>query len=69
MIDLTDEERKFLGFRLAIHLEDSEKLLKKREKQGFNILAAREQIQRLEQLTYTKIIPESWHEPKPSYWK
>lgn len=69
MVNVTDEERKFLGFHLACQLEDYGKEIKKLEKAGHKVTEAREQWQRLEQLIYTKVIPESWHGPKPSYWK
>jgi hypothetical protein len=66
---MTDADRKFIGFRLALHLEDSEKEIKKEEKKtGKRLDFAREQLERIEKLTYTEFIPESWHGPKPEYW-
>lgn len=63
---LTANERKFLGFHLACRLEDYEKELKKNKSfsgAGLN------QFQELEELVYTKLIPESWSGPNPQHWK
>lgn len=68
-MELTDEEQKFRGFHLACQLEDYEKKIKKSAKAGHDVKLAWEQWQRLEQLIYTKFIPEAWYGPKPSYWK
>jgi hypothetical protein len=68
-MDLTDEERHFLGFHLACQLEDYGKMIKKECKDAKSREAATAQWRRLEQLIYTKFIPESWCGPKPSYWK
>lgn len=69
MIDVTDEEKKFLGFHLACQLEDYEKSIRKSANKGHDMKLAWEQWRRLEQLIYTKFIPESWCGPKPNYWK
>lgn len=65
---MTDADKKFIGFRLALHLEDSEKKIKKEERKGRDMNMARQQLERLEKLTYTEFIPESWCGPKPAYW-
>lgn len=65
---MTEEDKKFIGFRLALHLEDSEKEIRKEEKKGHDMTMARQQLERIEKLTYTEFIPESWCGPKPEYW-
>lgn len=69
-MELTDEERKLIGFALACYLDDAEKRLVKDEKRvglGFS-KEARKQLHQIEEITYTKLIPESWCGPKPAYW-
>ncbi len=69
MIDINDEERQFLGFHLACQLEDYEKSIKKNCKDAESRQRATKQLQRLEKLIYTKIIPEAWCGPHPKYWE
>ena len=68
-MNISDEERKFLGFHLACRLEDYEREIKKVAKGHYDVSAATEQLHRLEELVYTELIPESWCGPKPAYWK
>jgi hypothetical protein len=56
IIDLSDEDRQFLGFHLACRLEDYEKITKKDGNKPEMV----EQAKRLEKIIYTKIIPESY---------
>jgi len=67
-MELTDEEQKFIGFHLACQLEDYDKQIKKHCRDAKSKEAATAQWRRLEKLTYTKFIPESWCGPKPKYW-
>lgn len=63
-VTLTAEERQLVGFHLACRLEDYDKQLKK----AGDPEIGRRMWQRLEEVTYTRIIPESWCGPKPAYW-
>lgn len=68
-VTLTDEERNLLGFHLACRLEDLEKQERAIRKKGVDTSGVQSTIRTLEELIYTRIIPESWSGPKPSYWK
>lgn len=68
MTDLTNDEMHLIGFALACYLEDLDKRLKK-EGRNRDMSMAIEQRNKIEQITYTKIIPNSWCGQKPSYWK
>jgi len=65
IIELTDDEAALIGFALACYIEDTEKQIRKHPERKTGL----PQLHRIEQLTYTKIIPNSWSGPKPSYWK
>lgn len=67
-IEVTDEERHFLGFHLACQLEDYGKQISKLRKQGKDMTGAQNQWNRLALLIYTKVIPDSFSGPRPSYW-
>ena len=68
MPELTIDEAKLIGFAVACYLEDLDKEIKK-ESRKRDMKLAIEQRNRVEQIAYTKLIPESWCGPKPSYWK
>lgn len=57
MIELTNEEKKLVGFFLALAIEDTEKGIKK-AKLGKDSFAAK-QLAKIQRITYTKFIPES----------
>ena len=63
--NITDDERKLIGFALACYLEDFEKRLEKSNQNPKENTV----FVSIEKLTYTKIIPESFSGPKPDYWK
>ena len=62
IIDISDDEARLIGYHLACRLDDYERVAKKSPE-------ARKQWQALEELIYTKVIPNSWCGPKPEYWK
>lgn len=64
-MELTDKETKTIAFHLACRLEDFEKELRKRKIRP----ETNEVFVELEQFVYTRLIPESWCGPRPTYWK
>ena len=56
-IDLTDQERKLIGFALACHIDDRIKEAKRRKFGPEHPYCA--QVAEIQRVTYTKIIPES----------
>lgn len=62
MIDVTDEERRLIGFALACYIEDTEKAIKRPPKCVIMIdggKMAKERLATIQRLTYTKVIPDS----------
>ena len=68
-IELDDKEKNLVGFALACYIEDMDRRIKKEQKAGKDMSNAISQRNEIEQITYTKIIPNSWCGPKPSHWK
>lgn len=64
-MEITDDERKLIGFHLACRLEDFEVELKKNKQEPED----NDIYVKLEQLIYERIIPESFNGPRPKYWK
>lgn len=56
-IDVTDEERKLIGFGLACYIEDAEKRGRKLKFPPDHPYM--QQLAKIQRLTYTKVIPES----------
>lgn len=54
---LTDEERKLVGFALALYIEDAEKEGRRRKFAPEHPYM--QQLGKVQRLTYTKIIPEA----------
>jgi len=65
MDELTPEEKKLLGFAIACYLEDLDKRLRNIPRH----LLSWQQRNKIEKILYTKLIPESWKGPKPTYWE
>ena len=56
-MNLTEEERKLVGFALACYIEDAEKFARKRGFGKDHMYCAR--LAQVQRLVYTKIIPEA----------
>lgn len=68
MRELTDDEAKLIGFAVACYLEDLDREIK-RESRKRDMTAAIAQRNKIEQIAYTKLIPDSWCGPHPKYWE
>ena len=69
LVNLTDEERKAVGFAVACYLDDHEKRIKREQlRQRGDTTLAWKQFHTIEKLCYTKIIPEAWGGPPNPNW-